>query len=69
VGVHRNNKGDNDDATVRMRGSPRVKVGGDRDEDTFTNGDWAKVRDTVRRELKPLAVYRARSMDWEHPVR
>lgn len=47
-------KGDNDDATVQDAWIAACKeVGGERDEETFTPAEWAKIRDIV---LKDLAV-------------
>ncbi len=47
-----NNKGTNDDTAVEDAWiSATQEVGPDRNEDDFTGGDWAKVRDIVIKDL------------------
>jgi hypothetical protein len=46
------NKGQNEDTVVQDAWIDATnEVGGDRDEDTFTPGDWAKVRNIVLKDI------------------
>jgi len=46
------NKGDNDDSVVEGAWIDACKeVGGERDEETFTPAEWAKIRDITLRDL------------------